>query len=46
MLISNEESILNLYNIVNRKLTNLLEFIVKEVIRDIRDSKKNIFNFY
>ena len=46
MLISNEESILNLYNIVNGKLTNLLEFILKEVIRDIRDSKKNIFNFY
>ena len=45
ILIGNEESILHLAKLERRKLKKLLKFTLKEVINDVHDSKKVIFNF-
>ena len=44
-LIANDKSNLHLDNIQKRKLKNLLEVLLKEVINDSHDPNKVIFNF-
>ena len=44
-LVANDKSNLHLDNIQKRKLKNLLEVLLKEVINDSRDPNKVIFNF-
>ena len=44
-LVANDKSILHLDNIQKRKLKNILEISLKEVINDSHDPNKVIFNF-
>ena len=44
-LVANDKSNLHLDNNQKRKLKNLLEVLLKEVINDSRDPNKVIFNF-